>query len=367
MSVRILLAGPIVLGLMLGGAGQSYGAQMGLPGSLGESAKNEFIKGNYREAERQYRDAWKEAEAKGASATVRASILAGLAQTLVTQGRFAESEGLSNRALEITKQEVVDPRVRPTVLSNLAILYTDTYRYDRAQSVLKEALTLGTKPFGPESAFVAGTLKNLGIVQARAGQTKLAENTLKKALAIAEKQPELLQQHFAAILTSLSVTYALQKEWDKAESLLIRSVEIIERSAGPDHPGIADALNNLGEVYALQNKFEQAEAAFRQALSIRQKVFGPDNISVAIASSGLATVLTAQKKYLEANALFLSSLPIQERVHGPMAPEYAATLEKFAALLRKMEDSPQAETVETQAKNIRFALKYTVSAEQLKK
>jgi tetratricopeptide (TPR) repeat protein len=126
-------------------------------------------------------------------------------------------------------------------------------------------------------------------------------------------------------------------------------------------------LSNLGGLYALQDKFDQAEAALRKALRIRQNAFGPDNISVALVSSGLASVLTSQGKYAEANLLYLESIPIQERVLGPMSPDYAATLEDFASLLRKMENSSQAETVEARARDIRLDLMYTVPANRLAK
>jgi tetratricopeptide (TPR) repeat protein len=127
------------------------------------------------------------------------------------------------------------------------------------------------------------------------------------------------------------------------------------------------ALGNLGELYALQKKFVPAETLLRQALGISQRAFGPDNIDVARVSCRLAIVLTAQKKYAEANTLFLSSLPIQERVLGARSPDLVEALEEFASLLRKMENSSQAEIVEARAKNIRFDMTYTVPASRLGK
>src|SRR5690348_13861255 len=83
--------------------------------TLGREAKETFLKGNYRDAERLYQKAWEDAQAKDAPATDKAAILGGMAHVLLTQGRHPEAEKLFNRALEITAQEVVEPVVRPVL------------------------------------------------------------------------------------------------------------------------------------------------------------------------------------------------------------------------------------------------------------
>ena len=149
--------------------------------------------------------------------------------------------------------------------------------------------------------------------------------------------------------------------------LLLSAVDLFERSFGPDHPGISNAMVNLGEQGIQQRDFVGAESAFRRALSIRQAVFGRDHIEAVRVATRLATVLTALKKNEEAYNLFAASLPVQERILGSKAPEVASSLEQFGKLLRQMQDTSRAETVEARARSIRDTLAYTVSVDDLRK
>ena len=110
--------------------------------TAGEQA---FQKGDYSEAERYYRDAWKNATTTNGPASRRAAVLGNLAQVLANQNRLKEAEVLFDRAVEIAKHEPVDLRVRIALLVNISALYTRTHRLERAESLLDEAFILCRK------------------------------------------------------------------------------------------------------------------------------------------------------------------------------------------------------------------------------
>src|SRR5215510_9271667 len=109
---RVLLG--FILGLVMIGVSPSQAAaQAPAPEEPDmNAARQAFEKGNYAEAERYYREAWRKAEARNASGARRASVVGNIAQVLRDQGRLTESEELFNDALRITETEGVDPAVR---------------------------------------------------------------------------------------------------------------------------------------------------------------------------------------------------------------------------------------------------------------
>ena len=96
--------------------GSSLQAGLGLP--LENAGDRAFNRGDYSEAERYFREAWKKADAEHAPDFVRASVIGSLAQVLLTRGRLTESEELFNLALKIADAGVADPRVRAILLLN---------------------------------------------------------------------------------------------------------------------------------------------------------------------------------------------------------------------------------------------------------
>jgi hypothetical protein len=70
---------------------------------------------------------------------------------------------------------------------------------------------------------------------------------------------------------------------------------------------------------------------------------------VANTLSKMSEPLEAQGEYLEAEPLLRRSLEIREKA-GTRGPELASVLEKYAALLRKMDRTTDATQLESRAK-----------------
>ena len=364
-----LLTG-LIWGLLIAGGGfpPNASAQTATDDFVSSPAgERAFLNGDYAEAERNFREALRDAVAADVSPGRMATTIGNLAQALASQGRFKEAEELFDQALRVEASARVDPRVRTILLLNLSGLYTNTYRLSRAESLLDEVVVLCRTHFGPASKELANALKRQAIVFAMTKRVSKAESRLKEALAIAEKQPDVTAQGLVTILTTLAGIYSLQKKWSQADSLHVRALDLAEHSMGPEHPGVSDIMVNIGEQKIQQRDFVRAESAFRRALAIRQAAFGRDHIAAARVATRLATVLTVLNKNEEAYSLFASCLPVYERILGPEDPEFASSLEQFGKLLRQMQDTARAETVEARARSIRETLAFTVSANQLLK
>lgn len=101
-----------------------------------------------------------------------------------------------------------------------------------------------------------------------------------------------------------------------------------------------------------RNHFGDAGLNFLNALWAAEKV-GPQDRRVGLSLFLLAEVYRAQGKPAEAEPLFMRTMAIREKVLGQAHPDVAATLEDYAALLRKTDRAPESARIETRARTIR--------------
>src|SRR5438552_7673648 len=109
-----------------------------------------YEQGHYAEAERHFLAALQEVEKFGQHDTRLAIVLNNLANLYHTQGRYAETEPLYQRALAI-REEILGPH-HPIVaqsLNNLAALYRDQGHYAAAEPLFLRSLALKEKTLAP--------------------------------------------------------------------------------------------------------------------------------------------------------------------------------------------------------------------------
>jgi tetratricopeptide (TPR) repeat protein len=329
------------------------------------AGKEHFQKGDYAAAQKRFLAALELARDSNGPPSEMAIILGSLGQIHLGQSQLKEAAEYYEQALRVARKSPLESRIKATVLVGAATLYTQMRRYDLAETLLQESVGLTRQAFGEQSAQNANALKQLGILYGLTGRLPDAEKLLKRALGVQDALANGNAADTAAILSSLASVYTLRGKWGQAEPIFLRSVELMEKTLRADHPDVAPPLDNLAGHYEERRNFRAAESVLRRALNIRLKAFGPDSLPVALSNARLASALAQQNQLNEARTLFTLSLSTQERFE--ITPEYITTLERFARLLRKMEDRGQAETYEARAKYIRAELSYTVPASQLVK
>ena len=98
--------------------------------------------------------------------------------------RLEEAERLYK--LAVTKAEAfgpTDPRLA-LCLNNLAGLYYDRGKYDRAEALFERALVIDEKALGPDSGVIAEDLNNLAALYRKRGKYDQAELLYKRSLKI---------------------------------------------------------------------------------------------------------------------------------------------------------------------------------------
>ena len=93
-----------------------------------------------------------------------------------------------------------------------------------------------------------------------------AEPLMRRALAIDERAFGPDHPNVAIRLNNLAQLLQATNRLAEAEPLMRRALAIDERAFGPDHPNVAIRLNNLAQLLQDTNRLAEAEPLMRRAL-----------------------------------------------------------------------------------------------------
>jgi len=298
---------------------------------------------NYPEASRRLAASLRVREANFQKARAEAADAAFfLGISLYEQGRYKECTVAHQRALAIRPDD-------PAALSSLGAAFTATAQHDKAEPLLRRALTITEQALGPDHADTAPSLNNLAEVLSAKGDNAEAEPLFRRGLAIYEKALGPDHPRTAESINNLAVLLSRKGDYAEAEPLLRRALAICEKALGSGHPNTATSLNNLSALLRSKGDYAGAEPLFRRALAIREKALGPDHPHTAISLNNLAELLRAKGDYVGAEPLSRRGLAITEKALGPDHPEAANSLNNLALLLSAKGDDTGAEPLTRRA------------------
>ncbi|HVP55019.1 MAG TPA: tetratricopeptide repeat protein, partial [Candidatus Eisenbacteria bacterium] len=167
---------------------------------------------------------------------------------------------------EADAKQISEPTAR--LMNELGALYQSRAQYADAEPLMRRALAIDEKSYGPDHPNVATDLNNLAQLLQDTNRLADAEPLMRRALVIDEKSYGPNHPDVAIRLNNLaSLMYALNRLAD-AEPLMRRALEIWEKSYGANHPNVASALNNLASLMYALNRLADAEPLMRRAVEI---------------------------------------------------------------------------------------------------
>lgn len=167
-----------------------------------------------------------------------------LADVRVNYGRFLETQGRLDEALEQYQQAAEEKPWLPAAFFNLGTAYLQKGAFADAEAALLQALEL--EPDYPKA------LSNLGLLYANQNQTEKARVYFERAVAVAPDDP--------TALGNLGTYYLNQGDLARAVGLLSRAVEA--------DPVYLDGWLNLAVAHFRNDAMDQAAQAARRALEI---------------------------------------------------------------------------------------------------
>ena len=236
-----------------------------------------------------------------------------------------------------------DPELHWEIARDLANVFHDQAKFDRAEHYLRRGLQIAEQHFGPNDPRTAIALNNLATLLQATNRLAEAEPLMRRALAIDEQSYGAEHPNVAIRLNNLAQLLKATNRLAEAEPLMRRALAIDEHSYGAEHPDVAIDLNNLAQLLKATNRLAEAEPLMRRALAIDEQSYGAEHPNVAIRLNNLAALLKETNRLAEAEPLMRRALAIDEQSYGAEHPNVAIRLNNLAQLLQATNRLAEAE------------------------
>ena len=282
-------------------------------------------------------------------------VLHGLAILMRIQNRFAEAEPYYAKAIEMTSAEFGESHPETATRKNyLAGLYFAWGKYNLARKLVEESKAVYASVFGNKHELVGVAAMGLALISNRQGRASDANEFFKEAHRLLPAGPRasimLDFKDLAASLFFLSKEKYKQGMTEEAETLFRYSLIIETDRLWPGHRIVGDNVQLLGDLYRSQYMATEAEFLYRKALEIRREVMGVEHLDVAVSANSLGTLLYDNRRYEEAATFLMEACDIRSKAGFP--PLLANSLRAYAACLRQLHRTQEADDCELKARNI---------------
>jgi serine/threonine-protein kinase len=249
---------------------------------------------------------------------VRAELLGVLGTVHRSLGLLSQADTLFDQAVRLTRSLPGRQHELAARLTNQADNLVDRDEYDRADSLVTEALGILRRDHSPaDDSATARPLRVLGGVQAAKGNLDQAIKLTREALALDIRYHGNTSRPVAEDLNYLGGAQFQAGDLHAADSTTIASLAIWRRLLPPGHPTILEAVGNLADLRATEGDFAGAEPLAREALEGRRRVYPKGHPDVAFALGTLGFALQGQLRYAEAESLYAQALGMYRALLGP--------------------------------------------------
>lgn len=294
-----------------------------------------YQQGQYEKSEKLLKDLLANANSINLDELLHADILNGLALLLKEKGNFKEAELQYKKSLKIREMKYGKrhPEVSD-ILNNLALLYDEGYeKSEEAESLFLEALDIRKEYYGESHIRVANVLNSLGTCYFYQEKYLLAKKRFKQALSIyRELYGSDEHRDIAVSINNLAQVYAKEEDYEKAKQALLNVREVQEKILGLEHKETMITINNLAAACEDSGDKEQAEILYKKVLRLREKVVGRNHIDYAISLNNLGKFYQLNQEASKAKPLYLEALEILEKKIGQEHSLYRQIKENFDAL-----------------------------------
>jgi hypothetical protein len=170
-----------------------------------------------------------------------------------------------------------------------------------------------------------------------------AGDLLKKALAIQEKVFGPVHPRVASAVNELGSVALARDRYDDAEAAFRRMVAIYQSVYAGKHYLIGIAEANLASVFAAQKEYARAEPLYRQALAMYAETLPPDHLNVAITRIKLGRALLHQNRFKEAEIETLAGYQILSRQAKPSVTWLQQARKDLIAIYQQLHEAAKAE------------------------
>lgn len=286
----------------------------------------------FGDAEREFRDALREAEAMAPHDWRLIVSLDNLGDAVRALQRTEEAEVFYREA--VAAAEALRGGDDLLILEPLKILgwfYQRQHRYDDAARVYERGMLLTGRAFGGDHPKVVLYLSALAELARLQGRYREGEGLIRRALTIVQPARDDLGPGLAAVFLDLAwflqvtgreaaaeavtqeAVRILRKAPPEAEELVRKALDVREGALGADHPSVAILLDHLALVFEAQGRFDKAVALRQRALRITGDAFGEGHLNLVPSLRGYAGLLRRMGRETDARLLEARAAAITAR------------------------------------------------------
>ena len=238
---------------------------------LSELANLNIRTGDYALAERQYRTIIDNRLASFGRMNVEtAAAYNHWGLSFLNLGQYPEAERALKESLEIQRGVLGEGLSHQIpMLDNLALLYTETQRYDEALEIHQRLLAFKIDERGAGHWSVGLSHNNMGLIWQDKRQLARAEASFRQARPIIEKAWGSNHPQLAYSVNNLAIVLHDQGKSEEAELNFKQALRLRSQGLPPDDPALATTLHEYGRLLLDLERFEEARPMIRQALEIR--------------------------------------------------------------------------------------------------
>ena len=246
-------------------------------------------------------------------------------------------------ALELlrTKDRTEEPirQILPSVLGHLGAMHRSRKEYDRAMSLLEEALDVRRR-WGPVVG-IAGCLMGLAGVYQDRNEIELAVQLLSKAETRLRNEEDTPARNLALadVLQRFAFLNLSQRNVPKALAYHQEALDLRRKSLPPHHPDIASSFHTVASLHDKTRDYQRAAQAYKEAADIRLMSLPENHPDTAASLHGLGNAYQLLGLKEEALGAYEKALEIRRKKKGV---ETATTLNNMAGVYQSMQAYPMA-------------------------
>lgn len=271
----------------------------------------------------------------------QADLLQSLASVNQKLGRFERADSLLSEAIEAQDRAPAgNAAARAALWLTRGDLRIDQARFAEADSALKYATRLSV---AAPALLRSRILWTIGRRLEEEGKYDSATAQLQQALATYPAgDPEPATR--AAMLGELANVHFYAGRYDASDSLNRLALAIHEARGGARHPAVAEIFVNLGASDFERGRYAEADAWYRRAFSIDSAFYGVQHFRTAATLVMRGRTLLRLEEFDAAERLLKQALAVQRATFGDRHPRVASILNELGngAITRQAYDSADA-------------------------
>jgi tetratricopeptide (TPR) repeat protein len=185
-------------------------------------------------------------------------------------------------------------------LGTLGVLSFHARRYDLAEFFFRDALWVQEKAHGSQGLAINEPLNDLAYLYYETDRMDKAVSTAERSLSICRTNLAPGEPRYAWTLSMVSLAYDGSGNFVEAERMANEALPILETTEGKQSWPVATTLNRLGMALDGEGRFREAETALRRALAIREAFGGSNWNGLVPVLQNLASVYSEEGKENEA-------------------------------------------------------------------